>query len=97
MISDEQMVEMAPRISAMMQTPGWKDYVSVIADKIAITTQLGFGGNPEDLRYHQGSVDGLTAAVASATDVLNQARTTTGEKAEARRRSISSKSSSTFD
>lgn len=90
MLADEQLLEMAPRISAMMQTPGWKDYVAVISEKIGTTIEVGFSGPPEDLRYHQGSVDGLKAAVLSGDDVLTAVRTLTGEKREARQRAIRS-------
>ena len=98
MIPDEQIVDMAPRIKAMMQTPGWHDYVRVIMDKIATTVDNGFAGAPEDLRYHQGCVDGLKAAVLSGDDVLNLTRQVTGEKREARRMAIASGTpASTFD
>lgn len=98
MLTDEQMMEMAPRISAMMQTPGWQDYRRVIADKIDLTISLGFSGPPEDLRYQQGAVDGLSAAVLTGDDVLAEVRNLTGEKREARRNRLNSKAvTSSFD
>lgn len=88
MLTDEDLIIMAPRISAMMQTPGWKDYVDVISDKIQTTIEVGFGGDPADLPRRQGEVAGLTAAVISGDDVLTTVRTLTGEKREARQRAI---------
>ena len=82
MLTEDDMVEMAPRIKAMMQTPGWKDYVTVITEKVALTQEAAIADEPEKLLYHRGSIDGLKAAVLSANDVLNQARQTTGEKTE---------------
>jgi hypothetical protein len=90
MLSEEQIVEMAPRIKYMMQTPGWQDYLKVISDKLATTVEIGFSGTPEDLRYHQGCADGLRAAVLSGDDVLAWTREVTGEKREARRNAIAS-------
>lgn len=90
MLTDEQIVEMAPRIKHMMGTPGWKDYLAVVSDKLATTVEIGFSGPPEDLRYHQGCADGLKAAVLSGDDVLNWTRQVTGEKREARRNAIAS-------
>jgi hypothetical protein len=87
MLSDEQMAEMAPRVLATLQTPGWQDYVKVVEAKIQASVEAGFSGTPEDLRYHQGAVDGLRAAVLSGEDVLNITRQLTGEKREARLRS----------
>ena len=83
MLTEDDMVEMAPRVKAMMQTPGWKDYVTVITEKVALTQEAAIADEPEKLLYHRGSIDGLKAAVLSANDVLNQARQTTGEKAAA--------------
>ena len=88
MLSDEQIVEMAPRILAMMQTPGWQDYVRVISDKVATTMDAAIADEPSQLLYHRGSIDGLKAAVMSADDVMNLARYVTGEKKEARRRAL---------
>ena len=88
MISDDDTVEMAPRILAMMQTPGWQDYVKVISDKIATTMDTAIADEPGQLLYHRGSIDGLRAAVMSADDVMNLSRYVTGEKKEARRRSL---------
>ena len=88
MLSDEQIVEMAPRILAMMQTPGWQDYVRVISDKVATTMDQAIADEPSQLLYHRGSIDGLKAAVMSADDVMNLTRYVTGEKKEARRRSM---------
>lgn len=97
MLTEEQMAEMAPRISAMMQTPGWKDYVSVIAQKIALTQAIAIDDDPGMLLEHRGEINGLRAAVASAEDVISTARAVTGEKREARRRSIAAGQGSSFD
>ena len=97
MIEDHDLMDMAPRIKAMMQTPGWQDYLRIIMDKIATTVDVGFNGDPKDLPYHQGSVDGLKAAVLSGDDVLASVRVLTGEKKEARRLSRASGVSSSFD
>ncbi len=96
-LTDEQMAEMAPAISAMMQTPGWKAYVAVISAKIAITTQLALMDDPSMLLEHRGEVNGLRAAVASAEDIISTARAVTGEKREARKRSIAAGSASSFE
>ena len=82
MLTPDDLVEMAPRVKAMMQTPGWKDYVNVISEKIALTQEAAIADDPEKLLYHRGSIDGLKAAVLSANDVLNEARQTTGEMSE---------------
>lgn len=90
MLTDEQAIEMAPRILAMMQTPGWKDYVAVISDKIAMTMDIAIDDEPSQLLLHRGEIAGLKAAVMSADDVMNIARNATGEKREARRKAIAS-------
>ena len=98
MLTDEQIIEMAPRILATLQTPGWQDYLRIIQDKIEITVDNGFNGEPKDLTYYQGNVDGLKAAAISGDDALNLTRQLTGEKREARRRSAASGApSSSFD
>ncbi len=86
MITPDEMVEMAPRVKAMMQTPGWQDYVRVITEKIMLTQEAAIADEPDKLLYHRGSIDGLRAAIMSANDVLEEARVTTGEKWEARKR-----------
>jgi hypothetical protein len=88
MLSDEQIVEMAPRILAMVQTPGWQDFIRVVSDKISTTMDQAIADEPTQLLYHRGSIDGLKAAVMSADDVLSLARHVTGEKKEARRVSL---------
>jgi len=97
MLTDEQAVEMAPRISAMMQTPGWRDYLAVVSDKIALVMDQAIADDPSRLLYHRGSIDGLKAAALSADDVMDLARYVTGEKKDARRRSIASGAAGTFD
>lgn len=86
MVTDEQMIEMAPRIKAMMQTPGWQDYITVIAQKIYLTQEAAIADDPSQLLYHRGSIDGLRAAILSGNDILAEVRNLTGEKREVRRR-----------
>ena len=86
MYTDDQAVEIAPRILAMMQTPGWTDFCEVIKTKIQLTQEAAIADDPEKLLYHRGSIDGLRAAVLSAQDVLTTAQNITGELKEAKRR-----------
>lgn len=101
MIPEEMIVEMAPRILAMVQTPGWQDFCAVIQDKVETTMETALADEPGKLLYHRGSIDGLRAAVATAQDVMNITREVTGEKREARRNaqreSGRSGSASSFD
>lgn len=83
-LSNEQLVEMAPRILAMIQTPGWKDFVAVIADSIAVTQEEAIMDAPENLLYHRGSIAGLKAAVQRPNELLTAVREITGEKSELR-------------
>lgn len=87
-MTEDEMVEAAPRISAMMQTPGWQDYVKLVQQKIELTKDIAMEDEANKLEFHKGSIKGMIAAVLSAEDLMNEVRRTTGEKRDARKRAL---------
>lgn len=86
MLTDEQLMEMAPEIDKMINTVGWQHYMQIVAEKIEMEKDFAINDEPGMLLFHRGAIIGLQAAIQMASDTVAQARFTSGEKQEARRR-----------
>lgn len=85
MIEPETIAHHGNDVLAMMQTPGWKFFCEMVFDKIGMTMEQAIGDEPGNLLYHRGSIDGMKAAVLTASDIINIMRDSSGERKETRK------------